>query len=357
MVVDSKKVSSGSPFFEKEVNKMRRARIIISSGDAAGIGPELILRVCSEPQVIERYAIAVMGNRTIMERVSQQSAIPVPSSISFISHAEFLQMKEIPNDQAACIDLPFPEASTIRPGVVQAACGREAARWIRAAVEDIQSGHADALVTAPINKEAMHAAGVPFPGHTEMLAGLTKTDEPCMAFDSPSLFVSLATIHAAIRDVPNLLNKDNLMRTIKLTAQACEKRKGSAPRIGVLALNPHAGENGLFGNEEKEIITPAIEACRGEGYDVVGPLVPDTTFTWLFAHRPAPCDGYVAMYHDQALILFKSVAFNDGVNVTLGLPIIRTSPDHGTAFDLAWKGKATEASLLSAIRLAAKLAN
>lgn len=336
---------------------MKRTRIAISSGDAAGIGPELILKVCSDPQMIKQYAIAVMGNRTIMERVSRQSGIPIPPSLLFTSHKEFLKMKTIPENRSICIDLPFPEASTIQPSMVQAACGREAARWIRTAVEDIQSGHADALVTAPINKEAMHAAGVPFPGHTEMLASLTHTSDPCMAFDSPSLFISLATIHEAIRDVPDLLQVDKLIRTIRLTAQACEKRKGSAPRIGVLALNPHAGENGLFGNEEKEKILPAIEACRADGYDVIGPLVPDTTFTWLLAHRPAPCDGYVAMYHDQALILFKSVAFDAGVNVTLGLPIIRTSPDHGTAFDLAWQGKATEASLVSAIHLAGKLAN
>ena len=229
--------------------------------------------------------------------------------------------------------------------------------WICAAVRDIQAGMADALVTAPVNKEALHLAGVNFPGHTELLAHLTATPAPCMAFYSPGLVVSLATIHEALADVPRLLSIPSLLRVIRLTHTAGRGFGVDAPRIGVLALNPHAGEHGLFGDEEAKIIIPAIKQAKAEGIAASGPLVPDTAFTWL-GKRPAtpPFDAYVAMYHDQGLIPFKMVAFDTGVNVTLGLPVIRTSPDHGTAFDLAWQGKASPASLFSAITLAARMA-
>ena len=335
---------------------MKRPRIAITLGDPAGIGPELILHLCRTPQLLQEFELAVYGNESILNRIALASGVPKPEAFYPLPLEPGAGRLPLPPGIPGLVDLPFPEAETIRPSAVQPACGRLAATAIETAVRDIRLGLADALVTAPINKAAMHAAGVNFPGHTEMLAALTRTSSPCMAFDSPKLFVSLATIHEAVRDVPALLNTPSLVRTIRLTAQACAKRKGGRPRIGVLALNPHAGEGGLFGDEEARIITPAIEAARREGIEVEGPLVPDTAFTWLLAGRPSPYDGYVAIYHDQALILFKTVAFDDGVNVTLGLPIVRTSPDHGTAFDIAWQGKASPASMISALRLAGKLA-
>jgi 4-hydroxythreonine-4-phosphate dehydrogenase len=332
-------------------------RIALTLGDPAGIGPELILRACADRQALPPVDLLVYGNVAILRRVSDASGIPFPEASFFVlSPAELASGRLPPRGMNGLVDFPFAEAGGLSPGKVQACCGRMAAAWISAAAADVLHGKADAVVTAPINKEALHAAGVPFPGHTEMLASLTGAASPCMAFDSPKLFISLATIHEAIRDVPRLLTSGRIARVIRLTAAACGKRAGRKPRVGVLALNPHAGEHGLFGDEEARAIGPAIAACRAEGLDVSGPLVPDTAFTWLLAGRPAPFDGYVAMYHDQALILFKAAAFDSGVNVTLGLPIVRTSPDHGTAFDIAWRGKASPASLLSAIRLAVRLA-
>ena len=332
-----------------------RPRLALTLGDCAGIGPELVLRALSAPAISGLCRLLVFGNLKLLCRVSAASGIPIPS-----------QLRVVPHDKACgdnpageghvLFDQPFAEAATLEPGRVQAACGAQAHAWICAAVEAIQRSAADALVTAPINKEALHLAGVNFPGHTEILAHLTHTAAPCMAFYSKGFLVSLATIHEALADVPRLLSVASLTRTIRLTAAACRDFGTPSPRIGVLALNPHAGENGLFGKEEQTVISPAILQAQTEQIDAVGPLVPDTAFTGLVSGQPLPCSAYVAMYHDQGLIPFKMVAFDTGVNVTLGLPIIRTSPDHGTAFNLAWQGKASVSSLLSAIELAARMA-
>ena len=330
-----------------------RPRLALTLGDCAGIGPELVLRALVSSDLSAKCQLCVYGNRRILERVSKSSGIALPQSLPVFRPDA---LAEAPRDCHVLIDFPFDAAGTLVRGTVQADCGSMAHQWICAAVRDIQAGLADALVTAPINKEALHLAGVNFPGHTEILSSLTATPDPCMAFYSPGLIVSLATIHEALSDVPRLLNIDSITRTIRLTHDACRRFGIAAPRIGVLALNPHAGEHGLFGKEETEKIVPAISRARAEGIDATGPLVPDAAFTWL-AKSPAkpPFDAYVAMYHDQGLIPFKMVAFDTGVNVTLGLPIIRTSPDHGTAFDLAWLGKASPASLFSAIALAARM--
>ena len=334
----------------------QKPRLALTLGDCAGIGPELVLRVLADPGIVETCRLTVYGNLEILNRVATASGIPFPAGLA-ITHREPTSGSRsfvLPENGHALLDFPFEDAASIHPGHVQASCGRQAHDWICASVRDIQAGFADALVTAPINKEALHAAGIDFPGHTELLAHLTGGAAPCMAFHSDRLFLSLATIHEALHDVPRLLTVPSLLHTIRLTSAACGKPQ---PHIGVLALNPHAGENGLFGQEERDIITPAIEAARAEGFHVSGPLVPDTAFTWILAGKPPPYDGYVAMYHDQGLIPFKMVAFDTGVNVTLGLPVIRTSPDHGTAFDLAWQGRASPTSLASAIRLAARLAS
>jgi 4-hydroxythreonine-4-phosphate dehydrogenase len=299
--------------------------------------------------------LLVYGNLRLLSRVADSTGLSLPENTAILP---FGSAEAPPADRHVLIDFPFESADVLRPGTVQAVCGASAYTWISAAVRDIQAGRADALVTAPINKEALHLAGIDFPGHTEMLAHLTGAKEaPCMAFYAPGLVVSLATIHEAVRCVPDGLTVPGLLRTIRLTHTACKGLAMASPRLGVLALNPHAGEHGLFGDEEARLIAPAIRQARAEGIDVTGPLVPDTAFTWL-ASRPAkpPFDAYVAMYHDQGLIPFKLVAFDTGVNVTLGLPLIRTSPDHGTAFDLAWQGKASPSSLFSAITLAARMA-
>lgn len=332
-----------------------RPRLALTLGDCAGIGPELVLRALNDPGIRDACRLRVYGNLALLRRVAEAAAVPFPERLAVVPQ-NAAAPDDPSNDGHLLLDQPFAEAATLTPGTVQAACGARAYDWIRRAVADIQSGLADALVTAPVNKEALSLAGVRFPGHTEILADLTRTPAPCMAFHAEKLFVSLATIHEAVSDVPGLLSLPSLTRTIRLTHEACLRFGVPRPRLGVLALNPHAGEHGLFGKEEDAVIRPAIALARESGIDASGPLVPDTAFTWLVPGNPAPFDAYVAMYHDQALIPFKMVAFDTGVNVTLGLPLVRTSPDHGTAFDLAWQGKASPASLFSAIRLAADMA-
>ena len=306
-------------------------RIGLTLGDPAGIGPELVLSALAAPELRNDAHLIVYGNATLLQRVAQAAHLAWPSDV---------------------LDFPFADAASLLPGRVQAACGRIAATWIEAATRDAQAGRIDALVTAPINKQALHLAGVPYPGHTEMLAALTGATRTAMLFWSPDLIVSLATIHLPLADVPRMLTRERVLDTIRLTADACARFNRTDRPIAVLALNPHAGEQGLFGREEQTVIAPAIAAAQAEGIAVLGPLVPDMAFGDEARRRYS---AYVAMYHDQGLIPFKMLAFADGVNVTLGLPIVRTSPDHGTAFDIAWQGAANPSSLFAAIRCAARL--
>ncbi len=334
-----------------------RPRLAVTLGDCSGIGPELVLQALASPALAAICQLLVYGNRTLLTRVAVAAGTRFPASLLVRTH-EDVAAGTLPSDRHILIDYPFADAATLAPGIVQPVCGARAYDWICAAAHDVLAGRAHALVTAPINKQALHEAGINFPGHTEILAHLTGTPNPCMAFYSPGLFISLATIHEALSDVPRLLTSESLLRTIRLTHAACQGYGIATPLLGVLALNPHAGENGLFGHEEQTAILPAIEKARSEGIRASGPLVPDTAFTWLHARTgAAPFDAYIAMYHDQGLIPFKMAAFDTGVNVTLGLPLIRTSPDHGTAFDIAWQGKASPSSLFSAISLAARMSH
>ncbi len=327
-------------------------RIGITLGDPAGVGPELVLRWLASPAWRERVCPVIYGSTALLHRVAQAIHVPWPDDLQVLPAS--LAGHTLPRTRAPLLlDFPFPEAATLVPGRVQVSCGRMAATWIECATCDARAGSLAGLVTGPISKEAIHLAGVPYPGHTEMLAALTGASSTAMLFWSPDLIVSLATIHLALAEVPAALTMERVLETIRLTAAACV-RFGRANRpIAVLALNPHAGENGLFGREEARVIAPAIVAANTEGIPAIGPLVPDIAFT---AERRAAHAAYVAMYHDQGLIPFKMLAFAEGVNVTLGLPIIRTSPDHGTAFDIAWKGLADPSSLTAAILCAGRLA-
>jgi len=254
----------------------------------------------------------------------------------------------------AVLDLKAIDAAAVEPGRVSAACGAAAYRYFTFAIDEALAGRVDAIATAPLHKEALHAAGIPFPGHTEILATRTNADRSCMMLTAPTITCSLVTVHVGYREVPALLTTDRILDTIELTAAAMLRMRGHKPRLLVCGLNPHAGEHGLFGDREEErIIFPAIEAARARGIDVSGPLPPDTAFLPKFR---STTDAYVCMYHDQGLIPLKALAFEDAVNVTLGLPIVRTSVDHGTAFDIAWQGKADVSSLVQAVVLAAKLA-
>jgi 4-hydroxythreonine-4-phosphate dehydrogenase len=252
------------------------------------------------------------------------------------------------------LDLKAIRCEVVVPGQVSAACGAAAYRYFTQAIDEALAGHVDAVATCPINKESLHAAGHPFPGHTEILATRTNAERSCMMLTAPEITCSLVTVHVGYREVPALLTTERILDVIELTAAAMERMRGHTPRLLVCGLNPHAGEHGLFGDREEErVIVPAIEAARAKGIDVAGPLPPDTAF--LPKHRTAT-DAYVCMYHDQGLIPLKALAFEEAVNVTLGLPIVRTSVDHGTAFDIAWQGTAEVSSLVQAVTLAAKLA-
>jgi 4-hydroxythreonine-4-phosphate dehydrogenase len=233
--------------------------------------------------------------------------------------------------------------------------GEASLSYIREAVKAAIAGGIDAVVTAPISKESTHLAGSKFPGHTEMLKELTGADEAVMMFEGGSFRVVLVTIHTALKEVPKLITKESVLSVIKITHSTLVNQfKIKDPKIVVCGLNPHAGESGAFGDEEIVHITPAVAEARKQGIGVTGPLPADTLF---FYANQGKWDAVVAMYHDQGLIPFKMVSFNVGVNMTLGLPIIRTSPDHGTAFNIAWQGVADPSSMTAAVKLAARLAS
>ena len=247
----------------------------------------------------------------------------------------------------------LPELERFAAGRVTPEAGRAAYDAIVSAVDDAQAGTVDAIATAPINKEAFAAAGVPWRGHTELLAHLTGASRFAMMFYAEELRVVLATVHIPLAEVPRTLTRDRLESTVMLTAEQLPEFGLSRPRLAVAGLNPHAGEHGLIGTEDDEVIRPAIEACRARGVDVHGPFPADTIFLRAMKQE---FDAVVACYHDQGLIPVKLAAFGRAVNVTLGLPIVRTSVDHGTAFDIARRGVADPSSLIEAVRLAARLA-
>jgi 4-hydroxythreonine-4-phosphate dehydrogenase len=310
-------------------------RVAITMGDPAGVGPELCLRLLRDDRVRAVCEPVVVGDLGVLNRVATQLDWPPPAT-------------------AGVIDRGAIDASSVRPGAVSAPCGQAAYEYVTFAIDAALAGRFDAIATGPLNKEALHAAAIPFPGHTEILASRTGAPRHCMMLTSEAITCSLVTVHVGYAAVPPLLTIESIRDTIELTAAAMRRIRGRAPRLLVCGLNPHAGEHGLFGaGEEERIIAPAIEAARAAGIDVSGPLPPDTAF--LPKYR-ANCDAYVCMYHDQGLIPLKALAFEEAVNVTLGLPIVRTSVDHGTAFDIAWKGVADVSSFVQAVKLAAKLA-
>jgi len=286
---------------------MAKPRIAITVGDPSGIGPEVAAKAAADPRVL-----------------------------------------------AVCEPILYepPDGTRFAPGVLSAEAGRAAHDVIVRAVSDAMEGAVHAVATAPVNKEAFRLAGLPWAGHTDLLAHLTGAPRVAMMFYSDRLMVVLATVHIALADVPAALTQERVQATIALTADAVPRFTKVPPRIAVAGLNPHAGEHGLFGGEEDRVIAPAIAACRARGVDVSGPYPADTVF--VRATR-GEFDVVVACYHDQGLIPVKLLAFGQAVNVTLGLPIVRTSVDHGTAFDIAGKGVADPQSMIAAVLLAARL--
>ncbi|TVR10203.1 MAG: 4-hydroxythreonine-4-phosphate dehydrogenase PdxA [Planctomycetota bacterium] len=301
-------------------------------GDPAGVGPELCCHMAADPVLNAHSQITVYGDPALLQRVAEHCQIPLPSRI----HA---------------ITTPIA-AHTITPGVVSSAAGTMAIASLDAAIDACLGGQEDALVTAPIHKGAVHAAGFRHPGHTEYLAQRCGKAKVAMALTGPSLTVALATVHRSLASVAQALTAQELISVGNLLHQALRMRLRRPPRLACVALNPHAGENGLFGDEEVRIIRPALAHLRAAGIDISDPLSPDSAFTPKLRKL---YDGHLCCYHDQGLIPFKMLHFHDGVNWTLGLPIIRTSPDHGTAFDIAWRGTVDQRSMRAAVSLATQL--
>ena len=323
--------------------------IAITMGDPCGIGPEIIIKALQSPEVSQRCVPLVIGDRAVLER-----ALAVCGSalkISEVAAAE--DARAIPKDNISLLALSNLEATDMLYGAPSVAAGDAVYRYICHAAHLCLDGQVAAMATAPISKEAMHRAGHDYPGHTELLAELCGTDNFVMMLAGEVLRVSLVTIHEALIDVPRLITFEQVLKTIRITAEGVARLTGKrSPKLAVLALNPHCGEGGKFGTEETKVIEPAVNTARQVGIDAIGPLSADT----LFHFAQQGCyDGVVAMYHDQGLIPLKMLHFDDAVNITLGLPIIRTSVDHGTAYNLSGSGKASEKSLLAAIRMAAMM--
>lgn len=334
---------------------MRIPRIALTMGDPAGVGPELVLKALSDSTLSAICRLVVLGDWQVMRRCSQVANLPLPDC-PVITPNQFADCGQSHRDNPRLIvDHSLIDMSRFQTGKLQAQCGEAAFRYIHAAIDACQDGSVQAITTAPINKEALHLAGHNYPGHTEIFAQRTASDDRwCMMQYSTAITCTFATVHCGYADVPQLLTVQRILDTIELTAEALQRIRGHRPHLLVCGLNPHAGENGLFGNREEErLIRPAIQAASQKGISVEGPLPADTVF---LPSRLAKCDAVVCMYHDQGHIPVKTLAFESAVNTTLGLSIVRTSVDHGTAFDIAWQGIANSGSLLSALRLAAQLA-
>jgi 4-hydroxythreonine-4-phosphate dehydrogenase len=292
----------------------------ITLGDPAGIGPEIVARTLAEAPHEWLARLIVYGDRGPLERAARTIGVTLPD--------------------VAIVGDGTGEAAT--PGAPDEASGAAQVGYLEAAVAAAEAGTLGAIATAPISKTWARRAGFAFPGHTEMLAARLGARDVVMMFAGPKLNVALATVHVPLAEVPRVLTTERVRATIELVAASLVRDFGIAqPRIGVLGLNPHAGEGGLIGSEDRDVIAPAIAACPG----AEGPLVPDAAFRQRY-------DAFVAMYHDQGLIPVKLVDFDEAVNMTLGLPIVRTSPDHGTAYDIAGKGVARAVSMQRALALA-----
>lgn len=322
---------------------MTRTPLGITMGDAAGIGPEIALKCviqgCEAPLV-------VYGNARRLSDVAHALGMNVHiHRIDDVRDARFA---------AGTLDVVErgPDVSGVSWGQIDLRAGQAAYDYVCAAIDDASLGHLRAIVTAPLNKASMHAAGIDYPGHTEILAERTGTADFAMMLANDELRVLLVTIHIALADVPLAITAESEGRAIMLAHQACRQMGVLAPRVAVAGLNPHAGESGKFGREEIEVIAPAIAAARVQGIDASGPWPGDTVF---MRARQGEFDIVVAQYHDQGLIPVKYLGLDQGVNVTVGLPFVRTSVDHGTAFDIAGQGIADHASLMAAIRLACRM--
>ena len=283
------------------------------------------------PEVTERCTPILYGPERKLRELAEAMHLPLANSIR-----------------------DFPVEGNVVPGVFSRHTGKASFEAFDWTITDAMAGEVDGIVTGPIQKEAWNLAGIKFPGHTEVLADRTQCEDFCMMLTSETISCVLVTIHVPLGDVPKLLTTQRISKAIELGNQALTSRHGREARVVVCGLNPHSGENGLFSHgEEESVIRPSVDASREAGINVVGPVPPDTAFTPMMRSKT---DVYICLYHDQGLIPLKALSFDEAVNVTLGLPIVRTSVDHGTAMNLAWQGKANHTSMLAAINMAADLA-
>lgn len=329
---------------------MSRPRIAVTMGDPAGIGPEICLQLLNHVEVARQCVPIIFGDASVLRRVARTLDIPFTAPVISTSRwADECALLSSP----CVLDLECIDGDAVVPGRVDVRCGEAAFQYVIASIEAGLAGDVSAVSTGPLNKEAMHAAGHRYPGHTEIFAERMRAERSCMMLTSPELTCSFVTVHVGYVDVPRLLSVERILDVIELTAHALRRMRGREPKLIVCGLNPHAGENGLFGEREEErFIVPAIAAARVLGMDIDGPLPPDTAF--LPARRRVT-DAFICMNHDQGHIPLKALAFDSAINITLGLAVVRTSVDHGTAFDIAWQGKASANSLIEAVLLAARL--
>ena len=311
-------------------------------GDPAGVGPEICLKLLHNKDIARICTPIIFGCSSVLEQAATKCNLGKPELIiKGLSEA----------DRPCVLNINTIDLNEFTIGTANAKSGQAAYSYIEDAINAALSGQVSAVTTAPINKEALYNAGIKFPGHTEIFASKTHTERVCMLQYSSEVRAVFVTTHVSYSEVPSLLTEAHILNTIELGAQAIQRIRGAKPKILVLGLNPHAGENGLFGMEEQASIIPAIESARKLGLDVEGPVSPDTAF---LPSKRKETDLFVCMYHDQGHIPLKALCFDEAVNTTLGLPIIRTSVDHGTALDIAGLGQANPGSLFEAVKLAVK---
>jgi 4-hydroxythreonine-4-phosphate dehydrogenase len=331
---------------------MKKPILAITMGDPAGIGSEITVKVLQDPKLYETAVPVVFGDAGQLRRLCGITGIKA-DVVPLSSAAEAREAAPSPS-KILVVDLHnIPD--DVEFGKVQAQCGKAAYEYIAAAIRAALAHEVQACVTAPLNKEALHLGGCPFPGHTEIFANLTHTKDYSMMLVGEKLRVIHVSTHISLRKACDAVKKDRVLKVIKLADEALRMMGIDNPRIAVAGLNPHCGEGGLFGDEDVKEIVPAVEEAKAKGLNVQGPIAPDTVF-----HRAAnkgEFDIVVVMYHDQGHIPLKVLGFSSGVNITVGLPVIRTSVDHGTAFEIAGKGIANPESMTVALNIAAKMAN
>lgn len=312
--------------------------IAVTMGDPAGIGPEIVVRSLADTQVQQAAFCHLVGSRSVLEDACQRCGLP-----SSILDSEFARVE----------DVPGVEAGSYQYGEISAACGTASFNYIQRAIELTKEGVAHAVATAPINKESLRAGSVPFIGHTEIFGDLTDTTDPLTLFEVRNLRVFFLSRHVSLSRACQLVTKDRIIDYVRRCTGALAQLGITEGTMAIAGLNPHSGEHGLFGNEEMEAIVPAVETLRAAGYQVVGPVSADSVFHLALQGR---YNSVLSLYHDQGHIATKTYDFERTISITCGMPILRTSVDHGTAFDIAGKGEASAVSMVEAILVAAKYA-